>query len=123
MPITKTKRAIDPNSAARHELINARHGLSWGLMNVLRVQRGVMVRSDNTAYDQVLDSVGRESEWSQMSARVFGLRGDTLPDQVRAGLRLYVITANLIRNAIDPDHTDVIENTVTLIESAGLSDE
>jgi hypothetical protein len=83
----------------RHDigrLLNARYGLSWGLTNVMRVQRGILISGDNASYAEVLTDIGAESEWAEASRRVFGLTGLSLSDQVRAGLQLYRVTARLL---------------------------
>lgn len=77
-------------------LLNARYGLSWGLTNVMRVQRGILISGDNASYAEVLADIGTESEWAEASRDVFGLTGLSLSDQVRAGLRLYRVTARML---------------------------
>ncbi|MBT3342649.1 MAG: nucleotidyltransferase domain-containing protein [Gemmatimonadetes bacterium] len=100
------------------KLINARHGLSWGLMNVMCIQRGILISSDNSQYRDVVESLGKDSEWARLSEDVFGLTGLDLPSQVRAGLRLYSLTVAMLQGSIDPKCADVINDTVTLIRAA-----
>ena len=87
----------------RHDigrLLNARFGLSWGLTNVMRVQRGILISGDNASYAEVLADIGAETEWAKASRHVFGLTGLSLSDQVRAGLRLYALTARMIEDSL-----------------------
>ncbi len=41
-------------------LLNARHGLSWGLGRVMKVHRGVLMSGDNALYDQLSRAMGQQ---------------------------------------------------------------
>lgn len=102
-------------------MLHARHGCSWGLARVLLVQRGVLVAGDNAFYDALTQLVEPNSEWAQLIDRAFGIAGTNgtvpaLPDQVRAGLQLYVLTAELIASALQPHDALMIVHTVTRIK-------
>ncbi|MEZ4677598.1 MAG: nucleotidyltransferase domain-containing protein [Caldilineaceae bacterium] len=101
-------------------LLNASFGLSWGLMGVVKVQRGVLVYSDNSVIEQVRARVGGNTRWSQLCAVSFGITAeDGLPPSLRervvAGLQLYVVTTELISSAIQPAHAPMIARTVERI--------
>jgi hypothetical protein len=100
-------------------LLHARFGLSWGLSRVMCVQRGVLLSGDNALYEEVIASVGHDSEWARLCRAVFGTGPvpTTLPDQVKAGLRLYRLTASLLAAIIRPEDQPLIANTVALINS------
>jgi hypothetical protein len=44
-------------------LLNARHGLSWGLGRVMKVQRGVLISGDNAFYDELSRAMGKQPKW------------------------------------------------------------
>lgn len=97
-------------------LINARHGLSWGLTDVMRVQKGILISGDNSSYSAVTAALGKESEWVQLSRKSFAIDGDVwLPDQVRAGLRLYILTAEQLAEVFKSEERTLIEETVKRI--------
>ena len=97
-------------------LINARHGLSWGLTEVMRVQKGILISGDNASYLAVTAALGEESEWVQLSRKSFAIDGGvSLPDQIRAGLRLYVLTAEWLAEVFRPEERMLIEETVKRI--------
>ena len=97
-------------------LINARHGLSWGLTEVMRVQKGILISGDNASYLAVTAALGERSEWVRLSRKSFAIDGDiSLPDQVRAGLRLYVLTAEWLAEVFNPEERILIEETVNRI--------
>ena len=102
-------------------LLNARFGLSWGLSRVMQVQRGVLLTSDNTFWDQVALAVGSESVWTRLRHLAFGLSDygvapPTLREQVIGGLRLYIVTAELLAPAIQSADAPLIAHTVALIK-------
>src|SRR5207244_1787281 len=74
--------------------------LSW-LTEIVAVQRGVMVKSDNTYYSQVRQATGDESEWSRLHRLVSGIEPvptDRPPARTRGmgALRLYRETLKLM---------------------------
>jgi len=98
-------------------LLNARFGLSWGLMNVMRVQRGVLVASDNTTYTEVTVSIGNHSTWAILSRKAFGLDSPMeIEMQVKAGLWLYVVTAEMIGDQLQPNDKGIIQQTIDRIQ-------
>jgi hypothetical protein len=105
-------------------MLNARFGLSWGLTQVLRVQRGVLITSDNTFYNQVIESVGVDSRWAKLSRTAFGIGAGSglegkpphLPDQVKAGLHLYIETTRLLEDTLLPGDEEMIRQTVYQIK-------
>jgi len=97
-------------------LLNAAFGLSWGLMGVVKVQRGVLVYSDNRAVDQVMASVGVDSRWSELCAISFGVTPEkgvppSLRTRVLAGLQLYSVTADMLRPVFAVEHAPLIVRT------------
>jgi len=97
-------------------LINARHGLSWGLTDVMRVQKGILISGDNSSYLAVAAALGERSEWVRLSRKSFAIDGDvSLRDQVRAGLKLYVLTAEQLAEVCKPEERTLIEETVKRI--------
>ena len=103
-------------------LLNARHGCSWGLSRVMAVQRGVLLTSDNSFYDEVRRAVGLDSEWAQLYSTAFGVEGPdgrapSLREQVLAGLRLYAVTAKLLVAVLEAGDARLVEHTVNLIKT------
>ncbi len=101
-------------------LLNARLGLSWGLAGLMRVQRGILGNSDNSFYDDVRQSLGEDSRWSQLLSTAFGvaLSDNTQPslhEEIIAGLWLYCETATLLADALQPEDRQLIAATVVRI--------
>jgi hypothetical protein len=106
-------------------LLNATFGLSWGITGIVKVQRGVLVYSDNTLIDQVMESVGQESRWSQLCRTSFGMTVEqgappSLRERVVAGLHLYGATVELLHVAIQPNEAPLIARTVERINNRAL---
>jgi hypothetical protein len=101
-------------------MLNARFGCSWGLSNVLQVQKGILISGDNGFYNEVAQAVGLNSEWVELRREAFGIedkdgQAPTLRQQTIAGLRLYVVTANLINEAINQKDLVLVKQTIDLI--------
>jgi len=99
-------------------MLNACFGLLWGLTTVMRVHRGVLLTTENTFSSEVIAAVGEDSDWAKLCMIAFGIDGKlSLAEQVKAWLRLYVLTAQMIESAIKPEDKDVIDHTVALIQA------
>lgn len=100
-------------------LLNARFGLTWGMVNLLRVQRGLLIAGDNETYPAVVREVGPESRWAALSRQAYGMDGDrSLAGQVTAGLRLYALTAELLATILKPDDKVMVDEVVRRIKDA-----
>lgn len=104
-------------------LLNAQFGCSWGLTQVMCVHRGVLLSGDNALYTEVRDAVGANSQWAHMCSLAFGVSSGshgapTLQEQVKAGLRLYVLTAEALWDALRPCDRLLISATVDLVNES-----
>jgi hypothetical protein len=101
-------------------LLHARFACSWGLSRIMQVQRGVLLASDNDFYVAVAEAIGRDSEWVRLRHITFGIahadgRPPTLREQVTAGLRLYIATAEQLAAVLRLEDQPLISQTVELI--------
>jgi hypothetical protein len=102
-------------------LLNARHGCTWGLSRVVQVQRGVLLSGDNAFYDEVACAVGWDSEWVRLRHIAFGITWEnevapSLREQVTAGLRMYVVTAEMLAGFLRPEDEPLVAETIRLIK-------
>jgi hypothetical protein len=109
-------------------LLNARHGLSFGLCRVMQVQRGILETGDNAFYEEVAEAIGpSSSRWVQLLRLAFGIGSalagpaPSLVDQVRAGLQLYVVTSQLLSSILHPQDRLVVDDTVNRIRAEVIS--
>jgi predicted nucleotidyltransferase len=103
-------------------LLNARFGLSWGLCRVVTVQRGILLTGDNAFYDAIAASMGSQREWIRLCRTAFGIEAEdgqapTLREQVAAGLRLYMLTADVLGPALCAQDLSLITQTCALINT------
>ncbi len=99
--------------------------LLYVLTETLAVQRGVMIQRGNGYYAQVQETAGLDSAWTRYHRMALGL--DPLPEHLSpieargiAALRLYQETVRLLREALQPQECEVIEQAVQIIEQARL---
>jgi hypothetical protein len=96
-------------------LLQARHGLSWGMNRVMQVHLGVLVSGDNGFLTEVGHAAGEDSIWTGLRNRAFGITCEILGEQVQAGLELYVETVRLVAADILPEHREITDNIVRMI--------
>jgi predicted nucleotidyltransferase len=101
---------------------------SWGMFKGLpfsvAVQAGLMIDSENRAFDLLQDHIGRDHAWTKAFRLSFGmdLGDENLPayqTRGKAALDLYRETAILFKDIINDEHREVIGNTLQLIETYG----
>ena len=88
---------------------------------MISVHRGLLLSSENALYDELIPVMGRDSDWVRLRRAAFGIEDagsppPTLREQVVAGLRLYVLTAELIHGALQPHDAPLVERTVEHIK-------
>ena len=99
-------------------LLNACHGLSWGLSEVIQIQRGVFVSSDNNAFLAIESALGDNKQIIKLRRIVFGIMGThTLRQRVIAGLQFYVLLAEQMSNIWQVNDIEIIQHTVDQIRN------
>ena len=104
-------------------LLNALFGLSWGISRVVQVQRGVFLDGDNAFFSAVEAAIGADTRWARLRRIAFGVEGGldgraTLRERVEAGLHLYVDSAGLLQDILQPADAPMVQQTVARIRSA-----
>ena len=97
-------------------LLNACHGLSWGLSEVIQIQRGILVTSDNNNYNEVESALSDNIQMTELRRITFGVTGTyTLRQRVIAGLQFYVLLAEQMSHIWQSDDVGIIQHTVEQI--------
>lgn len=99
-------------------LLQARHGLSWGLARVLRVHLGVLQAGDNDVLDSLAARLGDDADDLRLARAAFGIEPLPLRTQVTAGLRWYAAIAARLDAVLMPDDSAVIRATAEAIREA-----
>lgn len=96
------------------------YGLVLGLADLIATHYGLMIESENSAFQDVMACMGLESMWTRHFRVAAGFM-DTLDDwtpaesRARAGLQLYAETARHLHAIIEPRHAEVINFAVDAI--------
>lgn len=97
-------------------LLNAIHGLSWGLTEVIQIQHGVLVSSDNNVFNEVELALGDNLEMIELRRIAFGIIGIySLRERVIAGLKFYLLLAEQMQDIWQINDIKIIEHTVEQI--------
>jgi hypothetical protein len=105
------------------KVLYASWGLFKGLSFAVLVQAGLMIESENRAFDVIQDHLGRDHPWTRAFRLSFGMDlGDVNVPVYRtrgkAALELYRETASIFKKIITEKHREVIENTLELISQS-----
>ena len=112
--VQKSLEGLRRNDVGR--MLNGKHGLTWGMLNVMRVKNGVLISGDNGSYLEVLEEMGADSTWSNFCREAFGVGGKySLEEELTAGLRLYRLTLEMIAEDLVPKHRNLVEEVVERI--------
>ncbi|HLG65005.1 MAG TPA: nucleotidyltransferase domain-containing protein [Ktedonosporobacter sp.] len=86
--------------------------------DAIAVQRGVLVKSGNTYYHQVQQSVGTDSSWTRYHNRAAGIDPTIVPsieNRSVAALALYKETVRLLQPYLSSEHWKVIEPLLDIL--------
>lgn len=103
-------------------MLNARFGCSWVLGRVMRVQRGVLLSGDNDFYQALTREMSWQPEWVRLFRTAYGIEDEQgnapfLAEQVKAGLQLYVLTAELLGSILRPEDAPLVQQTAELVRT------
>jgi len=77
-------------------------GLVAGLLRAMIVQSGVLIRTENSYFQQAQEATGLDSAWSRAFRVAVGLETARAVTRAAAALRLYQETATLLASALQP---------------------
>lgn len=102
-------------------MLNAQFGFSWLLHRVIKVQKGILITGDNNFYEAIAQHMGPQSTWAKLGRTAFGIEDEQghaplLREQIRAGLQLYALTAQLLTPILRPEDAPLIVRTVERIQ-------
>ena len=91
-----------------------------GLTETVAVQRGVLVQTESSFYQQVEQAVGPQSAWTRLHRLAAGVDepGAGVDARAWAVLTLYSETVELLRGVMEPDHRAVAEGAVRVVQDA-----
>jgi hypothetical protein len=103
-------------------LLNACHGLSWGLSEIVQIHRGVLVSSDNNVFKEIELALGDHERMIQLRRITFGVRGAcTLRQRVVAGLQFFVLLAEQMADVWQATDAEIILHTAEQIRHSVLN--
>ena len=106
--------------------IYAASSLLFDLVEILLVQRGILVPTENAYFDLAQESAGRNSEWTRQLrlAAAFDPLPSSRPIYVTRGvaaMNLYRLTAELMADILRPEEAAVIRRSIAIIAEAGYA--
>ncbi len=101
-------------------MLHAKFGCTWGLARVMCVQRGVLLSGDNALFEEVTHSMGTDSGWTQLLRAAYGVDDEPsmLHQQVIAGLCLYGLTADLLKEVLQEEDAPMVMESAALISDS-----
>jgi hypothetical protein len=92
---------------------------------MIAVQKGLLLRTENSFFGQVYNTIGIDSPWTQYHRMAAGLEAvpkDCLIVEYRgkASLHLYMETVHLLRGVLRPSDLLVAETAIARIQDSDL---
>ncbi len=99
-------------------------GMCNMLTQIVVVQRGLLIQTENSWFQQVYDEVGQGSDWTRYHRLANGFEAGPPhlpPFEARAvaGLCLYEETTTLLRDVLRPAHAQVVDTAIANIRRFG----
>jgi predicted nucleotidyltransferase len=100
-------------------------GLTLATPNMIAVQKGLFIRTENAFFDQVYETMGIDSSWTKYHRIAAGL--DAVPENCsifeyrgKASLYLYIETVQLLRSVLKSSDLLVAETAIARIQNSDL---
>jgi predicted nucleotidyltransferase len=99
-------------------------GMCNMLTQIVIVQRGLLIQTENSWFHQVYDAVGWDSDWTRYHRLANGFEAGPRhlpPFEARAiaALHLYQETARLLRHVLRPAHAEVVDTAIENVHRLG----
>ncbi|MFX1485349.1 MAG: hypothetical protein ACFFCP_19425 [Promethearchaeota archaeon] len=99
-------------------------GMVLGASDMIAVQRGILIETENKLYQQLYENVGLDSSWTKYHRLALGLERyvEDIPIYIQRGtaaLQLYLETTNLLKPVLKPNHIEVVDSANGIIENSG----
>ncbi len=103
--------------ARESALVYATQGVVFGMVKVMALICGRLIASENSYFEEVASAVGNQSRWAQQLRTTLGLgKPSTAATRGRAALMLYVETARLVDETLQPEQRTLVETCITLMD-------
>lgn len=90
-------------------MLNGLHGLTFGLFRVITVQKGILLRSDNSFFEQVLEGFGEGSQFTKLARESFGIGcALNIRERVISGLKLFLIVIDMMMDKFNEQDKKMI---------------
>lgn len=112
------------NSLVRRDdaaVVGAVDVLTSGLMQVMAVQRGILMATSDAYVRTLMRQVGLGSAWTYYLMQSVGLVENGPRMRGIAALGLYMRTVDLLRPILQPSHAQVVDQTWAIIAASGYN--
>lgn len=90
-------------------MLNGLFGLTFGIFKVVRVQQGILLTSENSFFQQVIDHFGEESPLAIISKQAFGIDNTLgIRERVVAGLKLFDYVTDMFIDILREDAIEAV---------------
>lgn len=111
----KAVQGVKYNDIGR--MLSGLFGLSHGMLNILKIQKGVLMTSENTTFLQIVDKIKGNTKLTELLYEVFAVKKKkTLKEQTVSGLRFFLAVADYLDKIIQKEDREVIEYAKTVIK-------
>jgi len=90
-------------------MLNGLHGLTFGIFNIIRIQKGIILQGENTFFDQIIDYYKEDNYFNDLCRIAFGIDKSTISERVIAGLKIFDKVTTELFSIICPEDKYMIK--------------
>ena len=90
-------------------MLNGLHGLTFGIFNIIRIQKGIILQGENTFFNQIIDYYKKDNYFNDLSRIAFGIDKSIISERVIAGLKLFDKVTTEFFSIICPEDKYIIK--------------
>ena len=113
--INKSIQGLIKNDIGK--MIMGLHGLTFGMFDIISIYKKILIKSDNTYFTQIVESMNENNTFVRNSYIAFGVENNNgVTQRTKAGLVVFFHTFNEVKSVLSSKNRKIIQNKIDEIK-------
>lgn len=105
--INKSTQGLLTNDIGK--MIMGLHGLTFGMFDIISIYKEILIKSDNTYFTQIVESMNDNDDFVRNSYIAFGIeKNNGVGERTKAGLEVFFHTFNEVKSVLSSKNRKII---------------
>ncbi len=94
------------------------HGLTFGMFDIISLYKKILIKSDNTYFSQIIESMEANHNFVNNSYIAFGIEKNSgITERTKAGLEVFFQSFNEVKNVLSSKNRKTIKKKIDEIKN------